>query len=648
MAALARTVHRRAVVALGLCLLLVLVLMGLSHRQPGGEVQAPGAILVTQAQVIEAGRHYPPQPPADAAWQAVTLPDNWDGRRPDYTGYVWYHIDMPAQMAHWQRPALYLPAAGMNAELWFNGQRVGGSGRMQTPVSRHFYTPQLIELPPALLREPAGRRELWILLAGHPGYRCGLAPVWLGEHDGLFGAWRQRRFWQTEGNAATIVINLSIAVFVLLVGWRDPAHQAYRWFGAATLVWALRNLNYWVTNPVIPDLLFAELCVSGAAWFVALFSIFAMRFSETYQRGYRGPKALQGGALAYAVIATVYFLSASDYAHANAGFALLAAVGVGLTVWSMLRLVRLALVRPTGHLMAVACGAVIYLMLLLNDYAIGINRASLGEIFMRQYAALPLFVAVTATLARRYGNALQRTRELAASLQSQVQAQRAQLEHSFEQLREAEREQARAQERARVMGDLHDGLGMHLATALRQARTEGLPREWLASSLQDCLDELRVAVDSLDEQERDPLSLLGSLRYRMAPRFEALGIRLDWHVAPDLQDLPVLDPSQALHLLRIVQEILGNALKHSQASVVSMSLASTAQGTLIRITDNGRGFDPAQVAQGRGLGHLQSRAQRLGSQLEWQRHEAGITLSLLLGKPCGSPAADAAQDARAG
>ena len=123
-----------------------------------------------------------------------------------------------------------------------------------------------------------------------------------------------------------------------------------------------------------------------------------MRFAEDNQPGYVGPRWLKRAALAYASIATMYFLSATDYARANAGFALFAAIGVGFSIWSMLRLVRLAFARPTGDMIAVACGAVVYLALLLNDYAIGVETATLGEIFMRQYASLPLFVAVTCLL----------------------------------------------------------------------------------------------------------------------------------------------------------------------------------------------------------------------------------------------------------
>lgn len=633
------TARRNAWAALIACALLVVAFIAWIRFAPHAEVPEGPAIRVAFAQVTEIGRHYPAALPDVQSLRPASLPDNWDGRRPDYSGYVWYRITLPAASPQWRRPTIYLPAAGMNAELWTATGRVGGAGRMTLPVSRHFYTPQLIEIPPSVLHA-ATDGALWVLLAGHPGYRCGLAPVWLGEYEALHPSWRERRFWQTEGNAATVVINLTIAVFVLLIGWRDRAHVAYVWFGFAAIVWALRNLNYWVTNPIIPDLLFAELCVSGASWFVALFAIFAMRFSEAYQPDYRAPRWFLAAAIGYAVLASAYFLSASDYARANAGFVTFAAIGVALTAWSVLRLIRLALAQPGAELITVACGALVYLLLLLNDYQVGADSTSLGEIFLRQYAALPLFVAITITLARRYMESLRQTRELAESLQSQVAEQRTLLEQSYQQLRDAEREQARMQERARLIGDLHDGLGMHLATALRQSRSDGTTPAMLTGTLHDCMDELRIAVDSLDEHERDPLSLLGSLRFRMAPRFESLGMRLDWVVGDGVDDLPELDPSSALHLLRIVQEALGNALKHSGASVVTLSLKRTANQLRIGVRDNGRGFDPAAINRGHGLSQLQSRARRLAGELVLDGSN-GTWWQLSLPIQCTRPGAEA-------
>ena len=62
---------------------------------------------------------------------------------------------------------------------------------------------------------------------------------------------------------------------------------------------------------------------------------------------------------------------------------------------------------------------------------------------------------------------------------------------SFEQLREAEREQV-SRPGARVMGDLHDGRACTWVTALRQARAQDQPsREQLVDTLQDCMDDLR-------------------------------------------------------------------------------------------------------------------------------------------------------------
>jgi signal transduction histidine kinase len=156
----------------------------------------------------------------------------------------------------------------------------------------------------------------------------------------------------------------------------------------------------------------------------------------------------------------------------------------------------------------------------------------------------------------------------------------------------------------------------------------------VAESLQDCMDDLRVAIDSLDEVEREPVALLASLRFRLAPRFEALGIRLLWQVDGDIPML-TLDAEGALHLLRIVQEALTNALKHGSIQQVGMSVTADGQAVVVTVADDGPGFDAATVRRGRGLAQMQMRAARLGAQIQFSAGPTGSLIRLVLPCPRG-------------
>ena len=73
----------------------VLVVAGLLFRS-FPDPAARGATLIEAAEVLEAGRERPERaPPRQAEWSAARLPDNWDGRRPGYEGFVWYRIALP-------------------------------------------------------------------------------------------------------------------------------------------------------------------------------------------------------------------------------------------------------------------------------------------------------------------------------------------------------------------------------------------------------------------------------------------------------------------------------------------------------------------------------------------------------------------------
>jgi signal transduction histidine kinase len=167
-------------------------------------------------------------------------------------------------------------------------------------------------------------------------------------------------------------------------------------------------------------------------------------------------------------------------------------------------------------------------------------------------------------------------------------------------------------ERARILADLHDGLGPALA-GLRmrvQARMRSEPTEWLddvASELAEMRDELRRLVQGLTPAVLDhgdlPCALTGLVdSFRLGGAEVTLDLELD---AP-----PHHDASVAVY--RFVAEGITNAIRHASASGIAVHVHSTSSGLEASVTDNGVGgaFTP-----GVGLTSLRSRADALGGTL---------------------------------
>jgi signal transduction histidine kinase len=65
-----------------------------------------------------------------------------------------------------------------------------------------------------------------------------------------------------------------------------------------------------------------------------------------------------------------------------------------------------------------------------------------------------------------------------------------------------DQQRAAADERQRLMRDMHDGLGSHLMSTLALMKRGALEQSELESLLADCIDELKLTIDSLEPVER--------------------------------------------------------------------------------------------------------------------------------------------------
>jgi two-component system CheB/CheR fusion protein len=90
--------------------------------------------------------------------------------------------------------------------------------------------------------------------------------------------------------------------------------------------------------------------------------------------------------------------------------------------------------------------------------------------------------------------------------------------------------------------------------------------------------------------------------------------------------MPQLEAGAAVHLYRIAQEALGNAIKHGKARRVVISLAADGHRLALRVKDNGAGFPQKTPARGgMGLRIMQYRAEVIGGSLTLERASRGGT-----------------------
>jgi signal transduction histidine kinase len=209
-------------------------------------------------------------------------------------------------------------------------------------------------------------------------------------------------------------------------------------------------------------------------------------------------------------------------------------------------------------------------------------------------------------------------------------------------LYERARELSIAAERNRLALDLHDAVSQKLfglvlraeaaATLLdRDPATARAEVTTLQTLAQEALDELRSLVFELRPPDLERDGLAGALR-KHVELVRRLGRReIDLAIAGDVAPEPARDGE----VLRIAQEALQNALRHADATHVTVILEAGDGRLLLEVADDGVGFDPdAAAVRSRRLGltSMEERAQRLGAALEIRSaHGAGTTVRLEVG-----------------
>lgn len=314
----------------------------------------------------------------------------------------------------------------------------------------------------------------------------------------------------------------------------------------------------------------------------------------------------------------------SDFGPLQVGFDLLvAAIGSQTLVWRAMR-------EPSAESRWLALALTSGLALVMHDLFMFAGWAWMGQQTMTPLAILLLAAGFLYAVQRRFSGTLQAVEAGRLELNRRLARQSAELQAEIQQSRETEIARALLQERQRLMQDMHDGLGSSLLSAMVAVEQGSMEQDKVVEVLRECVDDLRLVIDSLEPVGHDLVSLLATMRYRLGKRLQAGGLTLEWDVQ-DLPSLEWLEPPDALHVLRILQEALSNVLKHARAIKVRMVTRFHGSYVEIRVEDDGLGFDVDNAQPGRGLRSQQRRAARLGGTLHIDASPGGGTrLSLRL------------------
>jgi signal transduction histidine kinase len=199
-------------------------------------------------------------------------------------------------------------------------------------------------------------------------------------------------------------------------------------------------------------------------------------------------------------------------------------------------------------------------------------------------------------------------------------------------LSERSRELSVLEERARLARDLHDAVSQKLFSLRARARAAAVlaerdparaavEMEAVAQLGADAHAELRAVIDGLAPPELGEAGLAESLRRYAVLAGRAHGVTVRF-CAPDLagHGLPVLEEQHEAALYRVAQEALHNALRHSGAHEVTMTLSRSPRRVILEVADDGCGFTPGTagtpgIPSGLGLASMRGRAEAAGGTL---------------------------------
>ncbi|MDR2219194.1 MAG: hypothetical protein LBE24_01260 [Methylobacillus sp.] len=624
---------------LGLLLLILLGLSACSQEPPPDIVHWQQAERISETADFIPPAVLPAMLAQPDAWTPIKLPDSLPrqpeveeagGMQPTQADVTWWRLTLPETVRAGDDVHFYLPrwqTVGTVAVYADNRMIYRTSGSL---LWNSFNRPLWLSLSQG--GGGAMPRTVLIRMASEKGAGGALSTAWAGPAQNLMWRYRARTIIQVDLVVWSSVTFLAVGLFSLAVFWARRHEKIYLVFFMLAMLYMLRYLHMTIGElpPPVPDNWFGWITINALAWMTLCIFLFLTWISR-HEWPVLEKSLIIGGALV--TVATTPIISP----HLLTSTTLPYAYGVALLLLAILALIGIRAAHASKSRMAWILALIYGSMPIIGLYDMAFldYRVNVESIYLRPYPGIGLIVICAGLIYHRYINSLKAVENANALLAQRVAEREAELSQKYEQLRQLEQQHVLEQERQRIMQEMHDGLGSSLISALHVVERGTPEREEIAQVLRDCIDDLKLSLDSLSFSESDLLSLLATLRFRLGSRLQTAGVTLQWNVA-DVPPLPWLNAQSALHILRILQEVLANIIKHTQASRIAFSTHCDASDVIVQVRDNGHGnfthtfSTETPSPSGCGLTNIANRAHAIGATGSWEPTDEGGLFTLRL------------------
>lgn len=529
----------------------------------------------------------------------VELSYHWDrqhGGRPGEASF-----DLPFTLeAEPETPwGIFIPRAGNVFEVQLNDALLQVYGDLTRGNGADYAkAPIYVPVPGKLLRK--GDNLLQIRLHADTARLAGLSQVVIGPaavvRNELF---ESANAWRFTGSVLLMAFSLIVGGIALALWLTQLDVDAsgvqrrvgiYFWAALAAFFWAARMADGLIAEPPLSWGAWGVLMAACYAGWVAASMMFVCHLAGwANERRYLWVRWSVAGIVAGTVLFSALSLQRDEPAWFTGWLAVelvFVAAFVGAFAVATLR-------RPSDDRLLMAGAALVTVAFGARDWLVIRLSDAYGETTWVRYSSVFFGAVLLLIVLRRFRAATVEARGSVAALAERVAQRERELAATYAELEAAAQVQARTHERERILREMHDGVGSHISSAIRQLQSGQSSSGDLLRTLRDSLDQLKLQIDSIHLPPGDVGALLAAARYRLEPRLASAGIEFEWAV-DEVEPVAGLDAHGMRQLQFLLFEAISNVLQHAEATVLRFEAGMLGKTVQLRVIDNGKGFDTAK------------------------------------------------------